>query len=81
MRIAAKAWPAPVWPPNQMRTMAKMAMPMARNSPPIDTAIRFIAEGVVSVAKRCRSTVRIMSWTKNSATLRAQVASRASLTE
>ena len=81
MKIAATAWAAPVCPPNQMRTMANMAMPMARNSPPIDTAIRFIAAGVVSEAKRCSSTVRIMSCTKNSATRRAQVASRASLTE
>ena len=35
MKIAATAWAAPVCPPNQMRTMANRAMPMARNSPPM----------------------------------------------
>ena len=44
---------------------------MARNRPPIETAIRFIAAGVASVPKRCRSTVRMRSWTKNSAMRRA----------
>ena len=48
MKIVATAWAAPVCPPNQMRTMCELrAMPMARNSPPSDTAqADYIAAGV-----------------------------------
>ncbi len=81
MKMAATAWLAPVWPPNQMRTMEAKAMAMAANSPTMETARRFIAAGVLNEAKRCKSTVRMRSCTKKIAIRRAQVASRASLTE
>jgi hypothetical protein len=54
---------------------------MAANSPTMETARRFIAAGVLNEAKRCKSTVRMRSCTKKIAIRRAQVASRASLTE
>jgi hypothetical protein len=38
-----------------------IATMMARTSPPIETASRFMAAGVASEPNRCRSTVRIMS--------------------
>ena len=54
MKMAATAWPAPVWPPNQMRTMEKMAMAMAMRVRRSTRPIRLSAAGVTSEAKRCR---------------------------
>ena len=59
MAMPVKACAAPIWPPNQMRTGPTTAtIDGEEQAADATTAIRFIAAGVASVPKRCRSTVR-----------------------